>query len=1528
MGCNIKSFRDKKIKEVIALVHNPSAIAYRLHNKNSIIITPKSGSKIKTPNQAFRAAEAMEKKIAKEFGKDYKFDIYGKWTTIYKSPTDVRIEVNIPNNLLKAYQAKENKKVNNAYATDTATHEQSKKDSNEFFEMPFTLTNKEDQINSKEFINYKTQLIYRAEDKIKDLQAQRKQKYTSALSSRINTLNNLKEKLLQDIKEVQKANDIVRVMESQISSDLVTLTDLLEGKTSIEDIHSAEEIISFYTTITNYQSNTKSKFLILDQIYDANKKLVLDSEIKDLLDSTLIAMNEMNSKLSNKKRAYLQELIDNSEQIQALQEARRKEDATVGEFEIEELLKDFEDITWWDENFLTLDKQFSQADSLLAQLMKIELELRRSNEKSHSSDLVKRIDEALERATPALNKLTNPVRALFGTITNRDFSPFYRKSALGNITGVLVSKFSENWDTAKKRLFYRTNLERRKGGEEDINRANKMEYDWIDSNANFLDITKIPAIIRDPQFMGYIEEIDEAAAEIYEQELIEELGQEFYDRLVAEQISNLRDFDSVSSRFQAKDSPFFLLKSKKAGYEGKGFINSREINIGTKYNSYYPKKQIEVLENNTVKTIDSGYYDKDFDSIEQNADLLNLWKAFEAGAEYINDTVTDGRTRLQHGSVLAMEKSFSEILLNKSNKGRKVEISEWLKRNLKSYVTQNKSQKNASEEVTINKTQFKTNEGKIKTMLTTFSMKLKRVHGIANNEPLDLLTVPQEVLDFFKEELNTSASRLDLIDTIGTDSITPYDLSKLYITDQVTEENSLDLPVTMRAYIEMTAEYKAQKDSQPKIEIYKQFYDNIQKKKIGKAKEDTAKEAIEDKRKENIVDLDRTKAKKRVNYWYNKNVKGTVDSTKPLVIITDTYVAYEEAYKEELELQMQDPSISAEQVEKIQNEIDQIGMNITLAAAVNSAIIKVSLFKGLAFSVKAAIINKFQGWFQGAVNDGRFWTEGNFDIANNFITRKVLRFSPLHKTFKQEMEKTKLMINALNILQDATNEIDRARDKSGVRGMKKILSPFYLTEYTEWHNQTPQILSMLMDNPIEDKDGNIVQVFDGKSFPAHEIKNGFLVLKPEFAEKEGNTETWQNFSNDEAANNKLYMSEVIGNINGDYSKTGGIKAKKNFWGRSAMLFKSWLPNYVWNRVASNQANLILGKPEVKGIYTSHRKGTLGLLLGTSGLLALGVPGLIAGIAIGAVAASFIKKNNDPTNMLEDVGMLQESATIGLALLKRLGAPVNLITGKNLWKGKHDLSNITVSKEDAQNLNAILTEITVLLTLALFKILVKGALGPNDEEEPKSIKYVKDNENPYYFENIQSDEEQMMHNLLENQISRLIGDIVGIQSGQYYLDIHKNFQVARTLEEVYKVADGVYALSQGKDRINQGINTGDSRLGNASKNLLLPGIFKSPLSLGFTTSMEQEYNKKEFFDSYFFSDYKKDRAARDVERRVLKADYTEELKVNMNYEDADKKAQKIMLDIISNIATKFAEIQLPYPPRILYDKEQKKVEPKK
>ena len=819
---------------------------------------------------------------------------------------------------------------------------------------------------------------------------------------------------------------------------------------------------------------------------------------------------------------------------------------------------------------------------------------------------------------------------------------------------------------------------------------------------------------------------------------------------------------------------------------------------------------------------------------------------------------------------------------------------------------------------------------------------------LSGKAKIDLTKAPIEVLKIF--ERVTDRSIQDLINDHGT-AVSP-NILKEYLTNQVMDEQTFNLPVMMRAYLDMVSEYKAQKEALPEISIYKGLYDGLKMEKknsklLGMSIPDVSiRDMINRNRNKTGLEDKRWMAQLRMKSWVNKNVKGVTDKESWGKLGGTNYTADEKKFKKAAEEYLEslktrqanttDPDESSQltnEIEEVQHAIDNLGKVYTLSAIYETLINRASVFVGLGFNIKAQIGNRFQGWWQGMVNDtGRYWPQGAFYAANAFINRKGLRRLPGNHKYRNEIKKTRLLIEKLNTLQDATNELDRAKRDSGIRGKTKMLNPYYLIEYTEWHNQVPQILSVLTGQTITDKNGNSVSIFNGSGFPAFNIQKGQLVLKPEF-DTDTNRATWVDFSNQESSDLKTKISQTIATLNGDYSKTGGTFVKNSAVGRTLMMFKTWLPKQIMLRFGLNQTDLATGVKDYDGAYTGGLKSNktrtaaataLGVVVGTTATMGLGL-GFAIPMGLGLVGYT-TWNNYKAKKDGENLQTMKQLSLAGKALLRKgLGLPINTLLGKNLIKDQ-DFTSLNLTDNEKQNFQFIVNELTGLLYLTLMKVMMKSMSGDGEDDEPKTV---NGQPNPYYGKERPSETEKAFYNIMENTITKLIGDATLLTNpNEVFKTMFHPAGAESWFKKVEAVSDGLTRMfTTGDDTLASGPNAGKSKTGESLKNMSMPGIFNEWTqgdfgSFGFAKQMEKDMDPGEVMDAWFKSDYAKDRKSIKAERASKKEELTDYCQKEFDYDNLEEE-EKLQLDpVINKIINQELNADIPTDVRINYDENQK------
>ena len=1427
-------------------------------------------------------------------------------------------------------------------------------------------------------ISFKETLLKGINKRLGNAQVKRKTDKSPEIKKEIAKLNDLKAKIEKDINDLKDDPNLVDKMFSIFNKDIAIVSHLLNtGTPSIDNIHYAEDILSYFDVITDYSADNKDNHLV-----DVSDIKNIDPEVIKSLDKLKAFVTTQKTALYKAKESYLVRAIDKSEKLKTLFPDSQLE-------EIKDiLLSPQKDISLISLLFGTVDEEFSGNESLLSAIIRDRLEQSRSKTKSEASTLIQKINKLETNVRAKLLSLGYGI-SIKG-VSEVTYDLFYQKTSKGNKTGRLVSKFSQKWYQdvmsfmSANSAIFRDAVNNRDG--EAANTSLLHKYTWLSEKTDFIELGKLPEIVSNPEFASFSSYFNIAEAQAYKKELLERIGQYEYTKLVEQQTELLEDYMAAIKEelvqlleregvtapadlsyeainhfniFAKRRNPFDLVNSHKLGQMGRvDYVAgnaSSQYQSHIRYNTFIPKKQLDVVDMDGMPmTMESEYYDKDFSKIEAEPELLEFWETLSDATGMMNSTLSDTSVSLGHYSLLRMVESTTGILLNKNTSllNKTTHLLKETGQTLKGLLSTKDKKGNIDSISEVNKSQIKTIQDEVNKRYEVVLMRLSTANNMVFRKKtlIELKAVNQETKEIL--ESITGKDITSLINTYG-ERMSPYAL-KEYLTNQVMEEQTFNLPLMMRAYLDMVSEYKAQKEALPEISIFKGLYDEIQvakqESKMGVSQNVSVREIINRKTRKAGVEDKRIYGQLRMKTWVNRNVKGFSEPSvwgrlgiKNLNSKEKEFKKDAEEYLKLLKAELENTDSPEEQanlaseITEVEHALENLGEVVALSAIYENLVNRLPVFVGLGFNFKTQVKNRYQGWYQGMINDtGRYWPKGAFYAANAFVNRKGARILPGMSSYRNEVAKVKLLVEKLNVIQDATNELDRAKRSSGTRDKLKVLSPFYLVEYVEWHNQVPQILSILSDPNIglTDSNGNKVAIFDGTSLPAHTIVNGELVLKPEFDTPE-NRATWLNFSSDKSAETKARITKTIAVLNGDYSKTGSTFVKTFAAGRSMMMFKTWLPKQIKMRYAKNQTDLDLGEAGLDGVYrgalksNKSRTGATAALVGQVGLVSVMGLGLtFGGVISGALILNAIHKNRKASKDGENLETMKQLALAGQALVKKfIGLPINTVAGKNLIKAQ-DFSSLGLTKAEEQNFHFIINELTNLLYLTLMKVAIKAMFGDDEEEEPKTI---NGQPNPYYFKKRQSEEEKSFGILMENQLTGLINDVtLYISPDGLYTIGSSPAGVDSWLKNIVKISDGIKRVIEGNDELETGPNKGKSKLATSLKETFLPGLFNEWIdgdfdSFGYKKQAEKEYNPNEVMDPWFKSDYATDRKEAKAERKKAKEDLQEYWEKEFKYEKINENDKLIIDPIIEKLIREELNATHPLDIRGNYDENQERIE---
>lgn len=916
----------------------------------------------------------------------------------------------------------------------------------------------------------------------------------------------------------------------------------------------------------------------------------------------------------------------------------------------------------------------------------------------------------------------------------------------------------------------------------------------------------------------------------------------------------------------------------------------------------------------------TGYYDKRFETIESNDTLKEFHKLLIEVQQKMYDTMpVEVREKFSAYSLPALEKNLIEILFDKNtpliqrlSKAAK-EIYDRIRALFGINPQDNLSYANVDPisgqpEYRVNSGFLKSNSQEINTRYTIELQRLKKALGLSATQKISRFDTynienSSDAIAILAENLGVEPSLSAIKTRLKNENLKSAEIGKILknaITHQVVSEKSFDLPKILKLYSYMTMEYAARQEVLPLLEMMKRHYEQIKKPAIT----NTGDTITNVNTGETRLDGERSSAITQMNSWFERVVLGNYGSKNELgdtrikriaklgltgnekidaltskiqtTVDGRIYNTDEKIMKgkipeilKELEDEMKiatenknSEAMSAigKMIKRVENIETKLGKHFSATAAFD-AMFNFIRFKGLGWNLSSYITNFAEGQIANMTiaATGDYFTPENIYRANDIVKGSFAKNLSFGKYATEGARKTRALMDRYAILQDASNELQKASAKSAFSSFKN-LSPYEGTRRTEYLNQAPLMIATLLDQQITGKDGEVSNLWDAMDADGS--------LKENFKTQE-NIVNWEEANGQQYNDFKSHIRKMIVNGHGDYDELRGMMASEYVSGKALLMFKRWMSRQFYQRFAMiPQTDIEVGMKNYKGRYLSHTQASgfmHGAIVGFGGLglLGAGPLGLLIGGAAGATLGKFYGANTG-------LNFLQEMAFVGKELFLNMARiPVNNLVGKDVIK--HDdykkLAEAGVSDRDMKNMRANLIDMSITLAWVGMLLFTKAALW--DDEDEKDAPRRK------------------AHNLLANRFMQLSS-----QSSMYLNPVETwdntvgGLPILRFFTDVGKVATEASEFLEGKDTIPTGPNAGESALYNQLERTLFPGIIKSGAGFGIHTTKQFQ---KSPFDSWFENDETTAKKRLKAVKAKTKKQY---LLDDMNPEDTKKVKKQI------------------------------------
>lgn len=539
-------------------------------------------------------------------------------------------------------------------------------------------------------------------------------------------------------------------------------------------------------------------------------------------------------------------------------------------------------------------------------------------------------------------------------------------------------------------------------------------------------------------------------------------------------------------------------------------------------------------------------------------------------------------------------------------------------------------------------------------------------------------------------------------------------------------------------------------------------------------------------------------------------------------------------------------------------------------------------FAGLAVNVGAMYTNVLAGII---VNTTMSQLQTRFTPDSYYRALHVTGQSPIKyltwgKVNPNGARKTSILMNRYRILQDITNELQKAESMTAFKGMV-WRNPYVLVVRGEYMVQSPIMVAMMMDYQIKgvDSEGNVITSSAWNALNKHgKLKSGF--------DTPHNIQTWEQSATEEASEFISSVTDAITAIQGDYSKYSGTQAGRNNWVRAIFMFKKWMMMQIHQRRAGvglfgkhkPHPNLFTGQKDFVGRHSQAGIGygaTAGAIAGGT-LIGIGAAPIVAGAVLGVAASlAFGKGVNSYKTIVDNIKLLGYEM-INLALLGPL-QPVNYVTGRELIPFVAPRSFTETEKGNVKaNAAALLHQ---LMMYAVTHLLANMVLGDCDDEEEMSLHDKAECRTMIFiFNKTQSLMEEM------TTLDTLIG----------YSDVKNTIVPIRKIVDFVRAVEMTYNNYVKNDvYYQQGDKIGQKKMHVAWKRFFSVSMV-SDLFLGLDRASREMWMSPVMKEFYLSDDYDVAKKAHKSMKAQLKAvitiepDLTEYKGKKMSFQDREKK----------------------------------------
>ena len=840
--------------------------------------------------------------------------------------------------------------------------------------------------------------------------------------------------------------------------------------------------------------------------------------------------------------------------------------------------------------------------------------------------------------------IVKQIDEMFKDYKSKNYDEFAQEFTDGRKTGNLVSRFSYKFYEESKLLKDKLDKVLLNIEETDSPAKTKIE---LKSKAykDYAKKLKDRSIIFDARLLFPEDEIETEAAKAHKKLIKDTLGEKGYKDFMERFKGKIEAFkeqsEAIKERLQAEygeewfreyehwdaeNNPYKLSERLIDG-KGDSKVNGEVVKPNYFFTISIPKK--------TIDGKDTGYYDKKFETIEADDKKLNIYKFIIKTNSKLNKYLGDEISGVTPYTIPTLEKSIIEHYMQggmSKAAGSAYEKfrSEYIESVNNEFIPGSNVTASDREILQLRAKFISDNRGRILDYVRLRQIQYENTH---NESP------SPEMMASWKRD----------------------------IIAEIASEQSFDLPTILKLYALSATNYKYMSKVEFAMSIINEMNRQARQTQLNSYDQDKVSDFsrvlrdangsvawVEDFLKHHMNIGTRAKEGVSKNKTYTKKEQRQLDEIdNEIKTLQDRLVEKKITESEFLE-----------KFEALNNQKSKIG-GYFKASGIGDKFLKFYQLLGMGWNGFAGFINVGVGQISNYIeaSGGQRFTVEELNKAETLVMNSILKGTTMEIINTPMARKIRALMEKYQVLKETSNDIyDQRRLGKYIGGKKaKYLMPYTIQAMTEYVNQAPVMISMLMHTKVKDSNGNEISLWDAYN------DDGTLKEGIEFNDTEENRNDY--------LTQKSKIDSAIVWIHGNYDADRKVMYKNRILGRALMMFRGWLPMAITSRFGK-EINDLQGGIVRKGRWISYK------------------------------------------DYYQSMGAVKGSTTIVKSLLMKLaGMPlINKITRVNNQQLFDDLISEEFTEVDAANMRRNLQALLMYGSMMILTLLIKANMDDADDED--------------------------------------------------------------------------------------------------------------------------------------------------------------------------------------------------------------------